>query len=51
LGNFLRQFRGVNKVYLDQYMAMFESGYNIKRATAVNVWALLGVQSTTNCPT
>ena len=33
LRNFLRPFRGVNKVYLHQYVAMFEWGYNVKRAT------------------
>jgi transposase len=31
--NFLRPFRGVNKKYLYQYVAMFEWGYNVKRAT------------------
>ena len=30
LRNFLRPFRGVNKVYLYQYVAMSECGYNIK---------------------
>ena len=33
LRNFLRPFRGVNKVYLYQYVAMFEWGYNVKRVT------------------
>ena len=33
LRNFLRPFRGVNKKYLAQYVAMFEWGYNLKRAT------------------
>ena len=37
--NFLRPFRGVNKKYLYQYVAMFEWGYNVKRATAAFVWA------------
>ncbi len=33
LRHFLRQFRGVSKKHLYQYMAMFEWGYNAKRAT------------------
>ena len=48
---FLRPFRGVNKLYLYQYIAMFEWGYNVKRATAAFVQALLGVRSATTCPT
>jgi transposase-like protein len=51
LRNFLRPFRGVNKVYLYQYVAMFEWGYNVKRATAEFLWALLDVESATSCPT
>ena len=31
--NFLRPFRDVDKKYLYQYVAMFEWGYNVKRAT------------------
>jgi transposase len=31
--NLLRPFRGVSKKYLYQYVAMFEWGYNVKRAT------------------
>jgi transposase len=42
--NFLRLFRGVNKKYLYQYVAMFEWGYNVKRATARFLWAFLGVK-------
>ena len=42
LRNFLRPFRGVNKVYLYQYVAMFEWGYNIKRVTAAFVWRTVG---------
>ena len=49
--NFLRPFRGVNKEYLYQYVAMFEWGYNVKRATPEFLWALLGVRSATTCPT
>jgi len=45
LRNFLRPFRGVNKVYLHQYVAMFEWGYNVKRATPSFLRALLGVRA------
>ena len=51
LRNFLRPFRGVNKVYLHQYVAMFEWGHNVKRVTPAFVQALLGVRSATICPT
>jgi transposase len=51
LRNFLRPFRGVNKKYLHQYVAMFEWGYNVKRATSSFLWAILGVRSATICPT
>jgi transposase len=51
LRNFLRPFRGVNKVYLYQYVAMFEWSYNAKRVTQSFIWALLGVKSATICPT
>ncbi len=44
---FLRSFRGVNKKYLYQYVARFEWGYNVKRATPAFLWALLGVRSAT----
>src|SRR5918998_2904314 len=47
LRNFLRPFRGVNKVYLHQYVAMFEWGYNVKRATPAFLRALLGVRAPT----
>jgi transposase len=50
LRNFLRLFRGVSKEYLYQYVAMFEWGYNAKRATPRFLAALLGVKLTT-CPT
>ena len=49
--NFLRTFRGVSKKYLYQYVAMFEWGYNVKRATPGFLWAILGVRSATNWPT
>jgi transposase len=45
--NFLRPFRGVNKTDLYQSVAMFEWGYNVKRATPEFLWALLGVRSAT----
>src|SRR4051812_24676862 len=51
LRNFLRPFRGVSKKYLYQYVAMFEWGYNVKRATPAFLWAILGVRSATICPT
>jgi hypothetical protein len=51
LRNFLRPFRGVNKVDLYQEVAMFEWGHNVKRVTAAVVCALLGVRSATICPT
>jgi transposase len=47
LRNFLRPFRGVNKVYLHQYVALFEWGHNIKRVTPRFIRALLGVPLTT----
>jgi transposase len=47
LRNFLRPFRGANKIYLYHYVGMFEWGYNIKRVTAAFVHALLGVRSAT----
>lgn len=31
LRNFLRPFRGVSKVYLPQYVAIFGWGHNVKR--------------------
>jgi transposase-like protein len=49
--NFLRPFRGVSKTYLYQYVALFEWGYNVKRAAPEFLWALLGVKSATTCPT
>ena len=40
----LRPFRGVNKVYLGQYVAMFEWSYNTKAVTSDFIRALLGVR-------
>jgi transposase-like protein len=51
LRNFLRLFRGVSKKYLYQYVAMFEWGYNVKRATPGFLRALLGVRPATTCTT
>ncbi len=51
LRNFLRPFRGVSKVYLYQYVALFQWGYNVKRATTGFIRALLGVEDATGCPT
>ena len=42
LRNFLRPFRGVNKVYLEQYMKMFEWSYNLKAVTDAFLRILLG---------
>ena len=49
--NFLRPFRGVNKEYLHQYVAIFEWGYVVERATVEFLRALLGVRLPTSCPT
>ena len=43
LRNFLRPFRGENKVYLYQYATIFEWGLNIKRVTGEFIRALLGI--------
>jgi transposase len=45
--NFLRTFRGVSKQYLYPYVAMFERGYNVKRATSGYLGAILDVRSAT----
>ena len=49
LRNFVRPFRGVNKKYLHQYIAIFEWGYNLKTATSQFLRAVLGV-FTSNAP-
>jgi transposase-like protein len=51
LRNHLRIFRGVNKKYLHQYIAIFEWSYNMKRATPEFLRALLGIRHRTKCPT
>ena len=48
LRNFLRPFRGVNKWFLGQYVAMFEWAYNIKEVSLDFLRALLGVEPITN---
>jgi transposase len=42
--NFLRIFRGVNKWFLGQYVAIFEWSYNMKEATKDVLRAILGVK-------
>jgi transposase len=51
LRNFLRPFRGMSKKYLNQYVALFEWAYHVKRATLGFLRALLGVRQPTRCPT
>jgi transposase len=48
LRNFLRPFRGVNKWFLGQYVAMFEWSYNVKEVTLDFLRALLGIKVDTN---
>ena len=43
LRNFLRPFRGVNKVYLQQYVAIHEWAHNIKKCTMEFLRILCGV--------
>ena len=40
--NFRRPFRGVNKIYLEQYIKMFEWSYNLKAVTDAFLRILLG---------
>ena len=42
LRNYLRPFRGVNKVYLEQYILIFQWSYNLKTVTDTFLRALLG---------
>jgi len=51
LRNFLRPFRGVNKVYLEQYVIMFEWAYNLKAVTDDYLRVLLGCTPTTKSVT
>jgi transposase len=48
LRNFLRPFRGVNKVYLAQYVAIFRWSYNLKAVTPGFLRTLLGLSTKTN---
>ena len=41
----------MNKVYLYQYVAVFEWSYDIMRVNEASLWALLGVRSAIICPT
>ena len=41
--NFLRPFRGVNKIYLYQYVVIFQWRYNLKEVTGRFIRALLGM--------
>ena len=41
LRNFLRQFRGVSKHYLRQYVAIFQRAHNLKRVTVEFLRSLL----------
>jgi transposase-like protein len=47
LRNFLRPFRGVNKMYLEQYVIIFEWAHNLKRVTDAFLRELLGCTRTT----
>ncbi len=51
LRNFLRPFRGVNKVYLEQYVIIFEWAYNLKTVTNEFLRVLLGSTATTELVT
>ena len=39
--NFLRPFRGVNKIHLHHYVAVFEWIHNLKRVTAAFLQAIM----------
>jgi transposase len=51
LGNFLRPFRGVNKIYLEQYVIIFQWSYNIKVVTDEFLRVMLGCPLTTKLVT
>ena len=46
--NFLRIFRGVNKVFLSQYVGMFECAHNMKIVTTDVLRAILGIKVATD---
>ena len=39
--NFIRKFRGVNKKYLAQYIAVFENNFNLKGQYILEIKALI----------
>ncbi len=43
LRNFLRPFRGVNKIYLQQYLAIHEWAHNLKEVTLEFLRIVCGV--------
>jgi hypothetical protein len=47
LRNFPRPFRGVNEVYLEQYVIIFQWSYNLKAVTDDFLRVLLGCTPTT----
>ena len=47
LRNFLRPFRGVNKVYLQQYVSMHEWAHNLKSMTILSLRVLCGTTQLT----
>ena len=47
LREFLRPFRGVNKVYLAQYVVMFRWAYNLKAVTPGLLRTLIGSSANT----
>lgn len=51
LRNFLRPFRGVNKVYLEQYLIIFQWTHNLKVVTRAFLRVLLGCPETTRSGT
>jgi transposase len=51
LRNFLRPFRGANKMYLDQYIIIFEWSCNLKAVTDEFLRILLGAKLTTELVT
>jgi transposase-like protein len=48
--NFLRPYRGVNKVYLEHYVKMFEWSYNLKKVNDDFLRVLLGNRQATARP-
>ena len=49
--NFLRPFRGVNKVYLEHYVSIFQWSYNLKEVVDQFLRLLLGCPVTTQLAT